>query len=524
MALDRNYLKLLSEKYPTRAAAAEEIINLEAILCLPKGTEHFISDVHGEYEAFLHLMNNCSGVIREKVETLFPDLPAEEKSTLATLVYYPREIVRAAKADGEGEDWFRDKFNKLVEICKLVSSKYTRSKVRKALPPYFDYILDELINVHRSFFSKEAYYQSIFDSILSIGQEEEFIAAIAGLIKRLAVDHLHVLGDVYDRGERPDRIMDYLENHHSVDVQWGNHDILWMGAGLGSRACIMNTLYLALKFGNLAFLEEGYGISLRALEGFALRNYAYDERFAPSARLEREEKKNVAKMRKAVFVLMLKLEGGLIARHPEFGMDDRVPLRRIDFEKGTVNVGGVALPFSDTYPTVDPADPLALTPEEEALASSLRNAYLASEKLRRHVKFLFAKGSLYKVYNGNLLFHGCIPMTETGEFAAFAAADGKTYRGKEFADYCARQARLAYAAGRGAAEGENYRDYLWYLWCGRLSPLYGRDRMTTFERVYCPAKYHAETKNPYYRHILKRETCERVLADFGAGTGSLHPF
>lgn len=515
MAFDTYYRKLLSEKFPTPAAAAEEIVNLQAILRLPKGTEHFISDVHGEYGAFCHLMNNCSGVIREKVEMLFPELSESERSALATLIYYPAEVVRAERGD---DAWFRDKFEKLLEICKLVASKYTRSKVRKAFPPDFGYIIDELMHAHRSRAAREAYCRSIYDSVLSIGRQGEFIAALASLIKRLAVDCLHVLGDVYDRGERPDKIMDYLETHHNVDVQWGNHDILWMGAGLGSRACIAAALALALKFGNFAFLEEGYGISLRSLERFAQKTYGYDARFAPTAKMEEGDRIIAAKMRKAVFVLQMKLEGQLICRHPEFGMDDRVMLQKIDWAGHTADVGEI-LPFDDEYPTVAPDDPLRLTEEESALSETLRSAFLASDKLRRHVDFLFSHGSLYKVHNGNLLFHGCIPLTERGDYAAFVGADGKKYRGKSFMDYCARRARQAYAAGAGTAEGETHRDYLWYLWCGKLSPLYGRDRMTSFERIYCPPAFHAEAKNPYYRYIQKKSVCEKILADFGAGKG-----
>ena len=514
------YLNLLASQYPSVQAAAAEIINLEAILRLPKGTEHFLSDLHGEYEAFCHIMNNCSGVIREKVDLLFERvLPLKEREALATLIYYPKQIIAETRARGaDMNEWYRLNLYRLVEICRTVGSKYTRSKVRKTLPKFFDYIIDELVGVDRTDFNKEEYYKEIFYAIIELGRAEAFIVALTDLIKDLAVDHLHIVGDIFDRGERPDLILDLLEKHHSVDVQWGNHDIMWMGAAMGSPACIATAVDLSLKYGNCDLLENGYGISLRTLSSYAEKYFGCDERFLPLSEehtLDSRDAMQIAKMRKAIFFLMLKLEGALIARHPEYGMADRDLLAHIDFAAQTVELDGEKLRFdASDLTTVDPSAPHRLTEEEAAVVNSLRRSFLSSEKLKRHLDFLMSHGSLYLIYNDNLIYHGCIPLRADGSYAEHTEG-GRTYAGKAYMDLCERRVRAAYAVYQAGGD-ETAADFLWYLWCGKLSPLFGRDRMTTFERLYLQdERFHAEHKNPYYTYYLRRENCEKWLRDFG---------
>ena len=518
---DRNkYLNLLASQYPSVQAAAAEIINLEAILRLPKGTEHFLSDLHGEYEAFCHIMNNCSGVIREKVDLLFERvLPLKEREALATLIYYPKQIIAETRSRGvEMNEWFRLNLYRLVEICRTVGSKYTRSKVRKTLPRFFDYIIDELVSVDRTDFNKEEYYKEIFDAIIELGRAEAFIVALTDLIKDLAVDHLHIVGDIFDRGERPDLILDLLEKHHSVDVQWGNHDIMWMGAAMGSPACIATAVDLSLKYGNCELLENGYGISLRRLSSYAEKNFAYDERFLPLSEehtLDSRDAVQIAKMRKAIFFMLVKLEGALILRHPEYGMADRDLLSRIDFDAHTIELEGEFLPFdSQDFSTVDPARRHCLTAEEQSVIEALRRSFLASGKLKRHLDFLMSHGSLYRIYNDNLIYHGCIPIQADGSYAEHTE-NGRTYAGKAYMDLCEAKVRAAYVNFQSGGE-ESAADFLWYLWCGKLSPLFGRDKMTTLERLYIRREeFHAEHKNPYYTYYLRREMCEKWLRDFG---------
>ena len=510
---DREYLRLLSQKYPTLQAAATEMINLEAILRLPKGTEHFMSDLHGEYEAFCHIMNNCSGVIREKVERLYGQtMTKRERDELATLIYYPSAIIAEKKARGSaGRDWYLMQLHRLVEVCRTIASKYSRSKVRVALPRYFDYIIDELINMDRDDFDKEAYYGEIFASIIGLGRSEAFIVAITDLIKRLAADRLHIVGDIYDRGENPDKIMDLLIAHHNADVQWGNHDIQWMGAHMGNEASILGVVELSLKYGNADLLEEGYGISLRKLSTYAEGAVEYDARFLPAGTdpaAAGEEEMRTARMRKAAFLMQRKAEGAIIDRRPEYGMQERNILRRIDFESGTFC--GEKLIGAD-FPGVDPEHPLRFTPEEREVIDALKRSFRASEKLSRHVDFLMRRGSAYKICNGNLIFHGCIPLEPDGSYMEFCGR-----KGRALLDHCERVVRRAYAAFRRGGEDEEALDFFFYLWCGRCSPLYGREKITTFERLYIadPA-FHKEQDNSYYIYCKRRDFCERVLRDFG---------
>ena len=511
--IDREYLRLLSEKYPTVQAAATEMINLEAILRLPKGTEHFLSDLHGEYEAFCHIMNNCSGVIREKVERLFgQSMTKRERDEFSTFIYYPAEIIAEKKAQGsDDKDWYLVQLHRLVEVCRSVASKYTRSKVRKALPKYFDYIIDELINMDRDDFDKEAYYGEIFKSIIELNRAEAFVVAMTELIKRLAVDSLHIVGDVFDRGENPDKILDLLIHHHNADIQWGNHDIQWMGAHMGNLACIFSVIDISLKYNNADLLEEGYGISLRRLSTYASEEMDDDSRFYPvgvDPKTAGEEERLTAKMRKAAFLMQLKAEGEIIDRHPEYGLDERNILKRIDFTKGELE--GIRL-NSLSFPNVDRKNPLRFTAAERGIVNALRRSFQTSEKLSRHIAFLVRRGSAYKICNNNLIFHGCVPLEPDGSYMNFCG-----YEGRGLLDYCDKMVRRAYTAFRNGKEDLQALDFFFYLWCGRCSPLYGREKLTTFERLYIdgPA-YHIEPDNSYYLWCKKKDFCEKILKDFG---------
>ena len=511
--IDREYLRLLSEKYPTVQAAATEMINLEAILRLPKGTEHFLSDLHGEYEAFCHIMNNCSGVIREKVERLFgQSMTKRERDEFSTFIYYPAEIIAEKKAQGsDDKDWYLVQLHRLVEVCRSVASKYTRSKVRKALPKYFDYIIDELINMDRDDFDKEAYYGEIFKSIIELNRAEAFVVAMTELIKRLAVDSLHIVGDVFDRGENPDKILDLLIHHHNADIQWGNHDIQWMGAHMGNLACIFSVIDISLKYNNADLLEEGYGISLRRLSTYASEEMDDDPRFYPvgvDPKTAGEEERLTAKMRKAAFLMQLKAEGEIIDRHPEYGLDERNILKRIDFTKGELE--GIRL-NSLSFPNVDRKNPLRFTAAERDIVNALRRSFQTSEKLSRHIAFLVRRGSAYKICNNNLIFHGCVPLEPDGSYMNFCG-----YEGRGLLDYCDNVVRRAYTAFRNGKEDLQALDFFFYLWCGRCSPLYGREKLTTFERLYIddPA-YHIEPDNSYYIWCKKKDFCEKILKDFG---------
>ena len=523
------YLRLLSQKYQTVAAAASEVIRIEALLRLPKGTEHFMSDLHGEHEAFVHILNSASGVIREKIDTVLgTEVPAEERAELATLVYYPHQKLPELKARQQDLDgWYRLTLLRLIDLCRFVSSKHTRDHVRRCLPQNCGYILDELLHAHFEDHDKDQYYGEIIESILRYDRADAYIVRFCEVIKRLAVDRLHIVGDLFDRGPRPDRILDSLMAHHQVDIQWGNHDVVWMGAAAGSPLCIMTVLKTTLAYNNLDTLEGGYGISLRQLERFAQNTYADSDvsRWMPHAdpRTASGDLTAAARMHKAVTVMMLKLEAQVIARNPDFALQGRDFLNHIDFAAGTVDYHGTVYPLLDCdFPTVNPADPTALTAEEQRILDGLVRSFAESERLQRHVQFLYAHGAFYKICNGNLLYHGAVPMTEDGSFAAIRF-EGVARSGKQLFDYCDRRARQGYSAPLGSPARLAGQDFLWYLWCGAKSPLFGRSAMTTFERLYIadPAA-HREIKDPYYRHIAHADTATRILQEFGLTGAGCH--
>lgn len=505
------YLRLLSQKYQTVAAAASEIIRIEALLRLPKGTEHFMSDLHGEHEAFVHILNSASGVIREKIDTVLGNgVPAEERAELATLVYYPNQKLPELKArQKDMHAWYRMTLLRLIDLCRFVSSKHTRDHVRHCLPQNCGYILDELLHAHFEDHDKDQYYGEIIESIIRYDRADAYIIRFCEVIKRLAVDRLHIVGDLFDRGPRPDRILDSLMAHHQVDIQWGNHDVVWMGAAAGSPLCIMTVLKTTLAYNNLDTLEGGYGISLRRLERFAQHTYADSDvsRWLPHAdqRTAAGDLTAAARMHKAVTVMMLKLEAQVIARNPDFDLQGRDFLNHIDFAAGTVDYFGTTYPLLDCdFPTVDPANPAALTADEEKITAELVCSFAESERLQRHVQFLYAHGAFYKMCNGNLLYHGAVPMTEDGAFAAIRF-EGVARSGKQLFDYCDRRARQGYSAPAGSPARLAGQDFLWYLWCGAKSPLFGRSAMTTFERLY----------------IADPRTAEHILREFGlSGEGS----
>ncbi len=523
---NRRYLEALSERYPTILATAAEIINLQAILDLPKGTEHFMSDVHGEYDAFRHILNNASGSVREKIDILFSDtLTEERRAELATLVYYPKaklkELVQSAGNEGI---LYLDLLTKLIALCRLVSSKYTRSKVRKALPRDFAYILEELLFAPNGGDENRSQYRNnILLTIIDLGQGDRLIIDLCDTIKRLIVDRLHIVGDIFDRGSRPDIVLDDLIEHHGVDVQWGNHDILWMGAATGSRTCIANALNNSFTYGNLDAIEIGYGINLRPLALFASEVYKDNNvsAFMPKDKGDTTAYANnspslIAKMHKAIAVILFKLEGHIVRRNPNFGMEDRLLLDKIDYNKGTVTVYGREYPLKDReLPTVDPKDPYRLTSEEEQVMDQLKTAFRRSEKLQRHVEFLFAKGGLYKCCNGNLLFHGCIPMNSDGTLMELPV-QGKLLHGKELLDAIERMVRRGYHSTWGSEEQKIAKDYMWFLWCGKNSPIAGRARMTTFERLLIDdPEAHIEPRNSYYELYHDEGACLKILKEFG---------
>lgn len=448
---DLRYLRLLSSKYPTISSASSEIINLQAILNLPKGTEHFISDIHGEYESFTHMLKNASGVIKRKLDDIFgTSLMEKDKCSMATLIYYPEEKLEILKETEENlEEWYKVTLYRLIQVCKSVSSKYTRSKVRKALSKDFAYIIEELLNEQGDRINKQEYYTGIINTIVDIGCASSFIIALSKVIQRLVVDRLHIIGDIYDRGPGAEIIMDALMDHHSIDIQWGNHDILWMGAASGSKACIANVLRICLRYANLSTIEDGYGINLLPLATFAMNTYRNDpcSNFIPRTldkKLSEADKSLFAKMHKAISIIQFKLEGQKIQRHPEFCMDDMLLLDKIDFQKGTVEVKDKEYILNDTnFPTIDPKSPYKLTKDEENIIDKIRNSFINSEKLQKHIRFMYSKGNIYLVYNSNLLFHGCIPLDEDGSFKKLNI-EGKDYSGKSLLDIFERYAREAY--------------------------------------------------------------------------------
>lgn len=526
--MELRYLKSLSKQYPNIASASTEIINLQAILNLPKGTEHFMTDVHGEYEQFNHVLKNGSGSVRRKIDEEFGNtLSSKDKKSLATLIYYPKEKLEIVMQEEENiEDWYKITLYRLVQITKHVSSKYTRSKVRKALPKDFAYIIEELITEKAEVQDKEGYYNEIVHTIIRIGRAPDFIVALSKLIQRLVIDHLHIVGDIYDRGPGPHIILHTLRHYHSVDVQWGNHDIVWMGAAAGSLACIANVVRMSARYGNLDTLEEGYGINLIPLATFALEQYKNtSEAFAIKYNTDYNTKDlgMDMKMHKAMAVIQFKLEGQIIKRRPEFMMEDRLLLDKINFEKGTVMVEDREYKMRDMdFPTIDPANPYELTPEETEVMERLRQAFTRCDKLQKDVRFLFSKGGLYKVYNSNLLYHGCVPLDEEGNFLKVNVF-GKEYSGKALYDILDTYARRGYYASRESGDKAKGEDILWYIWTGPNSPVFGKDKMTTFERYFIEDKEtHVETKNAYYRLYDNEEIVDKILREFGLDATKSH--
>ncbi len=517
----------LSKQYPNVAAAATEIINLQAILSLPKGTEHFITDVHGEYPQFRHILRNASGAIRRKIDDLFgPALRTEEKKELAALIYYPKEkLEQVEKRETDIDEWYQVTIHRMILLCRTAASKYTRSKVRKAMPADFAYVIEELLDVRYDEIDQEAYYNEIIHSVITTGRAREMIIALANLIQRLVVDHLHVVGDIYDRGPSPHLIMDALMAHHSVDIQWGNHDILWMGAAAGSEPCICNAIRIAARYGNLPTIEEGYGINLLPLAKLALEYYGDDpcERFREHSTYQDLKQATYLnldtsleeKMHKAITVIQFKVEGQLILEHPEFKMDDRLFLDKIDPKRGVVTIDGVEYDMLDSnFPTLDLEHPYQLTVQEQEVMDQIKQSFVQCEKLQQHIGFLYSHGSLYKVFNGNLLYHGCIPLTENGEFLPVNIF-GKTLTGKALYDELDSYARKGYYAKDSEDKAKGLA-ILWYLWENPESPVFGKARMATFERYFVADKsLHVEPKNPYYSMLNDEKMADKVLKEFG---------
>lgn len=526
--LATRYLERLSDLYPTIAAASTEIINLQAILNLPKGTEHFLTDIHGENEAFSHVLKNGSGSVRRKIDDVFGNtLSKKDKQSLATLIYYPKDKMALVKMEEANmEDWYKINLYRLIEVSKRSASKYTRSKVRKALPKDFAYVIEELITEKSEISDKESYYNEIIQTIIKIGRAEEFIAAISELIQRLVVDHLHIVGDIYDRGPGPHVIMDKLMTYHSLDIQWGNHDVLWMGAAAGQRGCIANVIRICARYGNLDILEDGYGVNLLPLANFSLRTYGDDP--CTCFALKGPEKPNKAememdlRMHKAISIIQFKVEGQIIKRNKEFALEDRALLHRIDYEKGTITLEGKEYPLKDVnFPTIDPRDPYRLSTEEEEVMERLERAFMGCDKLQRHMRFLLAKGSLYKVYNHNLLYHGCVPLNEDGSLREVMLF-GELHKGKSLYDALDRHLRKGYFA-LDEGERRSCRDIMWYIWLHPNSPLFGKDKMATFERYFLAEKEtHSEKKNPYYYLIEKEDVVDNIMKEFGLIPGKAH--
>ncbi len=527
--LELKYLRSLAHQYPTIASASTEIINLQAILCLPKGTEHFLTDIHGEYEQFNHVLKNGSGAVKRKIDEEFGNtLSSRDKKSLATLIYYPKEKLEIVTQEEDNiEDWYKITLHRLVQITKRVASKYTRSKVRKALPPDFAYVIEELITEKAEIQDKEAYYNEIIHTIIRIDRAQEFIIALSYLIQRMVIDHLHIVGDIFDRGPGPHIIMDTLSHYHSVDIQWGNHDIVWMGAAAGHLACIANVIRLSARYGNLDTLEEGYGINLIPLATFAMETYeGVNCDIFPIKYNTDYNTKDLSldmKMHKAIAIIQFKLEGSLIMRRPEFQMEDRLLLDKIDYEKKTIKIGGKEYTMRDVeFPTVDPENPYALSPEEEQVMERLKQAFLKCEKLQKHVRFLFSRGGLYKIYNSNLLYHGCMPMDENGNFNTFTV-DGEKYSGKALYDILDQYARKGYYSKYNPAEMQKGQDMIWYIWEGPSSPVFGKDKMATFERYFVEEKEtHKETKNSYYQLLDNEDVINKILKEFGLDSKHSH--
>mgnify|MGYP004699918325 FL=1 len=520
-ALEEKYLEGLSELFPSIAAASTEIINLQAIVNLPKGTEHFLTDIHGEYEAFAHVLKNGSGSVKRKVDDVFANtMSSRDKQTLATLIYYPREKMERIREEEQNmDDWYKIMLYRLIEVAKRSASKYTRSKVRKALPKDFAYVIEELITEKSGMTDKESYYNSIISTIIQIGRAEEFIVALCELIQRLVVDHLHIVGDIYDRGPGPHLIMDKLMEYHSVDIQWGNHDILWMGAAAGQKCCIANVIRICARYGNLDILEDGYGINLLPLATFAWKQYAKDpcECFLLKEQdnCKPQELELNMKMHKAISVIQFKVEGQAAELYPEFGFQRRNFLDKINYEEGTITIRGKIYQLLDDYfPTIDPKNPYQLSAEEEEIMNRLVKAFQSCEKLQRHMRFLLNKGSLYKIYNSNLLYHGCVPLNDDGSLRKVKIY-GKSYQGRTLYDVMESYVRKGFFAV-DPDEKKKGRDLMWYIWQGADSPLFGKDKMATFERYFLAEKeLWKEKKNAYYLLLEDENVMNGILDEFG---------
>ena len=528
-----HYLKILSKQYPTVQSASNEAIRLEAILNLPKGTEHFMSDIHGEHEAFLHILNSSSGEVREKLKECFGDsLSKDDRRNLATLIYYPEaKLAMVAAEEADMDTWYHVTIRQLVQFCFSVTVKHTRAKVRSYIPAGYEHLIDELISLCNEKGTLREQYDTIIASVIRLGQANSVIKAICEVINSLTCDHLHIVGDIFDRGPRADIVMDSLMACHSVDIQWGNHDVLWMGAASGSRTLVATVLSNSIRYNNLDVIETGYGISLRPLSVFANEVYKHCDTHCFKVKLtgddadqySEKDKLLSARMYKAITMILFKLEGQKALRRPEFNMADRLLLDKINYENKTITIGGSVYPMEDCdFPTVDPNNPYELSEEESHVIDQLTDSFRHSEKLQRHVRFLYSKGSMYKVHNGNLLFHGCVPMTEEGTLLSFTIG-GKERSGREFLDYADRTARKAYYDKKGTPEREFGMDFLWWLWAGRNSPIFGRDRMTTFERRFIKDESTwTEPKNPYYAFYHDPDVCGMLLKEFGLEGNHCH--
>lgn len=520
--IDQHYLQLLAREYPNIQDVSAEIINLSAICQLPKGTEYFFSDIHGEADAFEYLLGTASGAIQGKIEALFQNsLPEHERLLLSELIYRPRHTLRQRTKQPGSEEWCRVTIFRLVQVCKTVASKYTRSKVRKKMPKQYAYVMDELLHADTEE-NKEQYYTAIIDAIVGTGTAVDFIEELCHLIRRCAINQLHIIGDIYDRGPHADLVMEELANYTDVDIQWGNHDIQWMGAAAGSQVCVAGVVRLAIRYSNFDLLEDSYGINLRPLSMFAAEVYrddpctlfrtkALDENLYDSI-----DEDLAAKMHKAISIIQFKLEGQLYARRPEYDMADRDMLSQVDFAAGEVTIGGKTYPMRDTlFPTVDPADPLCLTDGEAELVKTLTRCFTHDPLLKKHIHYLYNHGNLYKIANGNLLYHGCIPMNDAGGLRKVNFF-GQRLHGRRYLDAIETRIRDAYYAPHGSEKREKARDLMWYLWCGPHSPIFGKNKMTTFERYFVADKAtHKEVSDPYYRHVNQREACEKILREFG---------
>lgn len=530
---DMRYLQLLSQSFPTVAEASTEIINLQAILNLPKGTEHFLADIHGEYEAFIHVLKNASGNIKRKVNELFGNtLRESEKRELCTLIYYPEQKLELVKHnETDIDDWYHITLHQLVAVCRDVSSKYTRSKVRKSLPADFSYIIQELLHEHAEDHDKTAYVNVIVDTIISTGRADDFIIAIANVIQRLAIDSLHILGDIYDRGPGAHIIMDTMRKYHSWDMQWGNHDILWMGAAAGNDACICNVIRLSLRYGNLPTLEEGYGINLVPLATFAMETYKNDPctEFIPktsggASLLDEKTLRLTAQMHKAIAVIQFKVESQIIAKHPEWKMNDRCLFEHVDYQNGTIDLQGKTYKMSScSFPTINPAAPSELSPEEEILISKLHHSFSVCEKLHKHIRVMLQHGCMYGIYNNNLLFHASCPLNEDGSLKEVEIFPGKKYSGRALMHHTGMQIRTAFQQDSAPEERDYAIDYFLYLWCGPDSPLFDKSKMATFERYFIADKEtHVEEKGYYFKLRDDEEVIDHILDAFGVVGSNRH--